>query len=122
MQSVGVIGRRMVLQLRKQRVEPVVALVPVLAIASQPYSRRAQWLRFEVAEAGGGAAVARDQTGLFEHLEVTRDGWLRHPKGCGQLRNGRIARGQPREERAASGIGQRTKHSAELIVSVYSHL
>src|SRR5690348_8751162 len=65
-----------VLQVREQDVESVVALVPVRAVAGQPRGRLAERLRFEVAEAGGGLAAARDQAGLFEHFEVAGDGRL----------------------------------------------
>src|SRR5215469_11999557 len=58
---VCVIGLRTVLQLREQRVEPLVAFVPVLAVAGQPHGRLAQRLCLEVAEASSRSAAARDQ-------------------------------------------------------------
>src|SRR5258706_12128951 len=106
---------RNILYVREQRVEAVVAFVPVVTVAGQPHSRLAERLRLEMAEARGRPAVARDEPGLLEHLEMLGDSRLRHRKRRGKLGDGCVTLGQPREDRAPRGIGERTEHAAELV-------
>src|SRR5687767_3180754 len=85
----------------EQLVEPLVALVPVRPVAGQPRSRLPERLRLKVTQAGGCPSTARDEPGLLQHLEMPRDGRLRHPERRGELRDVRVSLGQPREDRAA---------------------
>jgi len=61
-----------------------------------------------VQAAGTARAVdaAGDQAGALQHLQVTLDGGLRHVKRFGQLHDRGFAKGQPRQDGAAGGVGQ----------------
>jgi len=107
---------RVVLQSGQQLVEPVEALGPELAVARQPLGRVAQRLGPEVAEPDGRLAAARDQPGLLEHLEVPRDGGLGHRERRGELGDAGLSALEPREDRAAGRIGERTEDCVELLV------
>lgn len=52
---------------------------------------------------------AREQSRAFEHAQVLGDGRQRNMKRLGQLGHRRSPLGQPRENGAASGVGERGK-------------
>jgi hypothetical protein len=68
-----------------------------------------------MAEAGGGAAAARDEPGLLQHLEVAGDGRLRHAEGGGELGDGGVSLPQPRQDGATRRIGECPKDGIELL-------
>src|SRR5437870_13679828 len=57
----------------EQLVEALEALVPVLAVASEPRRRLHQRRGLQVAEAGRGPLRAGDEPGSLQHLEVAGD-------------------------------------------------
>src|SRR5688572_22995080 len=73
------------LECGQQRVEALVALLPVLAVADEPLGRRLEGIRLEMAEPCGGLPRTRDEPGGLEHLEVLGDGRLGDVERCGQL-------------------------------------
>ena len=91
------------------------ALVPVLVVGDQPLRGVPERRGLEVAQPGGRLPVARDQSGLFEHLEVPRDGRLRDAERGRQLGDIGVTRRQPGEDRAAGRIGEGSEHDAQLV-------
>ena len=78
----------------------------ICAVALDPDVGRFERLRLDAARAPLRVAAAGDQAGALEHLQVLRDGRLAHVERLGELVHGRLAEGQPREDRAARGVGQ----------------
>ena len=68
-------------------------------------------------------AVAGNEPGLLEHLEVAGDGRLRDAEGRGQLGDRGVTLGQPGQDGAAGGIGEGAEDDAELITeTLHNHL
>ena len=96
-----------------QRVETVVdlleALEPRLGLASvplDPSGHQVEHLRLEMNRTALGVAAAAHQPGLLEHLEVLRDRLKAHLVRLGQLADGRVGHGEPRDQIAPGGIGE----------------
>jgi hypothetical protein len=58
-------------------------------------------------------ALAPDQSGSFEHFQVTRNRRERNVERLGQLANGRIAESQSRQDSAPGWIGESGKCDIE---------
>src|SRR5215475_80940 len=104
------------LQRREQLVEPLVALLPEPPVAGQPGGDLAERLGLQVAEPGGRAPGPRDQPRGLQHLEVPGDRRLGHAERRGELGDGRVALGQPGQDRPPDRIGERPEYEAELVV------
>jgi hypothetical protein len=65
-------------------------------------------------------ASARDESSLLEHLEMLGDGRLAEQKRLRELRDIRVPRGEPSEDRPPGGIGERRKVelNASLCLSI----
>jgi hypothetical protein len=58
------------LERREQRVQSLVALFPVFAVADKPLDRRSEGIRLQVAEPGRRPPAARNEAGRLEHLQM----------------------------------------------------
>jgi len=78
--------------------------------------------RFDFQAAGTELRVlaAGNQAGAFEHFEVPGNGRQADREWFGQFVDGRLAAGEPGEDRAAGGIGERVKGVVEFNV-VWRH-
>src|SRR5580698_2702782 len=103
------------LQRGQQVVEPLVALVPDPRVAGQPGGHLAQRPGLQAAEPGGRPPGPRDQAGVLKHLQVLGDRRLGHAEGRGELGNGRLAFGQPGQDRPPRRVGERPEYQAELV-------
>jgi hypothetical protein len=72
-----------------------------------------QGLALEVAAPPLGIALAHDEPGAFEHVDVARHRGQREIEGRGQLADGRVTLGEPREDGAARGVGEGREHGIE---------
>ena len=72
-------------------------------------------LRPQTARARLPLAAALDQPGALEHLEVTRDRGQAHRERRGQLVDRRLPLREPREDRAARGVGEGGEGEIELV-------
>ena len=63
-----------------------------------------------------GAAFlgAQHQSGVFEHLQVLHEAGQRHRMGLGEVAHGRRPLGQPRNDVAPRGVGQRPEDLVEV--------
>src|SRR5215831_12344612 len=109
------------LQCREQLVEPLVALVPEPLVARQPGGYLAERLGLQVAEPGGGALGPRQQARPLQHLQVPGDRWLGHAERRGELRDRRVALGQPGQDRPPGRIRERPEHQADLVCLLHNH-
>src|SRR3990170_8559442 len=103
------------LNLSEVFVQAIETLLPEAAISFQPFIGVLERARAEPAGAPLRLATARDQAGALQHLEVLGDRGQAHLEGLGQLRDGRLTRGQASENRAPGGIGEGGKGCAQLI-------
>src|ERR1700680_1090400 len=110
------------LQRCEQLVESLVPFVPEPLVAGQPGGHLAERFGLQVTEPGGGAAGARDEARLLQHLEVPGDRWLGYAERLGELGDGRLALGQPGQDRSTGRIRERPEHEAELVGSQHNHL
>jgi hypothetical protein len=69
----------------------------------------------EVARTPLARPRARDEGGVFEHLQVARHGRHRHREGSAELRDRRVALRQLGEDRPTGRVGERREHHAQLI-------
>jgi hypothetical protein len=96
-------------------VESAVALLGLLPVALYPLRHEVEHLGFQVHRASLGLPGAAHQARVLEHLEVLRDGLHGHVVGLGQLAHGGVAGGEPSDDVAPGGIGQRREHPGERI-------
>src|SRR5207302_1600736 len=87
-------------------VQPIEGLVPEPAITLQPVDGLLEGTCLETAGAPLRLAAACDEPGAFEHLQVLRDGGQAHVERPGELGDGRVAGGEPSEDRAPGGVGE----------------
>src|SRR5205085_10705823 len=104
----------------EQGVELLEVGLPMLAVALEPRAGLGERLRDEAARSALGVAAARDQAGLLQHLEVARDGRLRHREPRGELHHRSLAAGEAREDRPARRIGESGEGGVEAIGSQHS--
>src|SRR5437879_13697794 len=64
----------------------------------------------------------RDQPRPLEHAEMFMDAGEGHAKRTRQVRERRVARGQPREERPARGVGERGKRDVKCGIVRLNHM
>ena len=62
-----------------------------------------------------GRCVPGDQAGLFQHLEVFRNGLQADGEWLGQLVDRGLALGEPSQDGSPRGIGEGRKRAVELI-------
>jgi hypothetical protein len=65
--------------------------------------------------------LALEQPRRFKHAKVLGYCGQRHGKGFGELRDFCFAAGQPREDCAARGIGQRAEGGVEPAAEIVNH-
>src|ERR1700687_5275618 len=94
-------------------IEPFEILVPEPAEVSQPAIDLLERSRVDAAWAPLRLPPARDQAGMFQHLEMFRDRRKAHVKGFGQFRYRRLAERPTRQNRAPRRIGQCRECHAE---------
>jgi hypothetical protein len=92
--------------LLKVDIESVETGSPEPAQVSNPSVRIIEWGCVQAAGSPLGRACMRDQAGVFEHLQVTRDCGKTDSKRLGKLGDRCIASPQPLQDRSANGIGQ----------------
>src|SRR5690242_5089267 len=92
------------------------ALLPVLAIADEPFGRLSEGIRLEMAETRGRLPAARDQARRLEHAKVLRDGGLGDLERCRQLEDRGIPFREARQDGAAGGVGKGAEDGVELVV------
>jgi len=63
-----------------------------------------------------GVARAGHQAGVLEHLDVLRHGLLGDREGFGELVDGGVAAGEPRDDSPADGIAEGQERAVELVV------
>src|SRR4249920_481933 len=80
-------------QVVKNRVEPLEAGLPILAIALEPFGGLGHWPGLEPARPPLRVLAGRDEPGPLQHLEVLRDRRLAHVERLGQLRDRGLAPG-----------------------------
>src|SRR5262245_12205171 len=113
--SVGIVTVSSViaLHLRQQRVEALVALLPVQPKVLQPRGDLLQGLWREPARAALLVATAGDEPGPLQDLEVLGDGGLAHLERGRQFGDRRVAGRQAGEDRAPGRIGEREERRVE---------
>src|SRR6516162_5646882 len=99
-----------VLQVLVQPVEPA---LPDLAARLHPCRGLAAALGAKPARPRLRRAVARDQPGALEHLQVPRDGWQADRERLRQLGYGRLAPREPCHDRTAGRVGEGGEGEAE---------
>src|SRR3954469_2933082 len=94
---------------------PVEALLPEATVTPEPVRGVPQPGGLQSRGAELRAAPARDQAGALQHLQVLRHRLHAHGERLGQLVHRRLALRQPREDLAASRIGERREGGAQLL-------
>ena len=69
-----------------------------------------QWLRMKLVDSLPSFASLGDQSGLFEDLEMLRDGRERNPEGFGQLPSRLFSLFQQHQNRPARRMSDRVEH------------
>src|SRR5690349_14638371 len=95
--------------------QAVEALFPEPAVLSDPIRDLPQRLRVEAAGPPLRPPALRDQAGALQHLEVLGHGGQGHVERLGELLDRGLARGEPREDRAAGRVGEGREGGAELV-------
>src|SRR6267143_499883 len=96
-------------------IQAIKALRPELPVVRHPVGDVLERTGSDPAGPPLRLAPACNQTGVFQHLEVTGDGGQAHRKGRSQLRDRGLAGGQSREDGAASGVGEGGERGAEVV-------
>ena len=96
-------------------IQAIKALCPELLVVRHPVGDVLERTGSDPAGPPLSLAPACNQTGVFQHLEVTGDGGHAHRKGRSQLRGRGLAGGQAREDGAASRVGKGGKRGAEVV-------
>src|SRR2546430_1260040 len=101
------------LQFAQMRVQAIETVLPKDAIALHP----PRCLTEPSCLQSGGSPLrvpsARDEPGVFEHLQVLGDRGKRHVKRLRELSDGGVPRRQPGEDRTAGRIGDRPERRAQ---------
>jgi hypothetical protein len=63
--------------------------------------------------------TADNQSRIFEHLEVLRDGWLRNFERVRQFVDSGLPFGKAREDRSPRGVGQGRESGVEILPSIH---
>src|SRR4029079_11539012 len=100
------------LQVGGQAVE---VAVPEFAVVLEPYGGSLERLGVEMAGPPLRLAAARNETGVFEHLEVLRNRRKAHVVRLGEFGDRRITDRQARKNAAARRIGEGCKRGTEGI-------
>src|SRR6185437_4095630 len=103
------------LQLFQVVLQPVEALFPEDAIVFQPIGGIFQRACFEPARSPLRLAAARDQAGMFEDLEVFRDGGEAHVERFGEFGDRGFTGGEPCQDGPAGGVCQGGERCAEVV-------
>jgi hypothetical protein len=103
-------------------VETVEAALPEPPVRLHPLRDARQRRGLQPARPLLRVAAPADQPGAFEDLQVLGDRRHAHRERLGQLGDGGLAAGQPREDRTPGGVGQRPEHDVQLIVDHVSNL
>src|SRR5215831_608133 len=77
----------------EKRIELLETLLPELAVVFQPRAGGAEWCRFQASWTALGVAAGGDESGLFEHFEMARNGGLAHRERTGEFGNGGFSDG-----------------------------
>jgi hypothetical protein len=81
---------------------------PEALVAVQPGQRLLHRPGGQPAGDDAAGLLARDQTGVREHVEMLHDGGERHRKRLSQFADGdRVAGGKPSQQRAPRRVGER---------------
>jgi len=102
-----------------QRVE---LRLPKSAVRLDPARDVLHWARDEPAAANAALLRMRHQAGALEHAQMLVDAGEGHAKRTRQLRERRFARGQPGEDRAARGVGERGERGVECGCVILNHM
>ena len=97
--------------LGEDRVQTLVALLRLMAVALDPLGHQVEDLRLEVARSPLRVLGLAHQTRVGEHLDVLRHRLDRHVVGVGQLADGGVARREAGDHVAPRGIGERREDS-----------
>src|SRR3989440_1700984 len=103
------------LQFLEVAAQPVEALLPVAPIDIDPVGDVLERIGLEPAGPPLRLAAALDQARALEDLEVLGHGREADLEGLGQLQDRSLARGEAREDRPPSGIGEGGKRGAEAV-------
>src|SRR6266853_2478766 len=96
-------------------VEAIEALHPKLPVVRHPISDVFQGRGGDPARPPLRLASARNQAGMFQHLQVPGHSGHAHREGSRQLGDGRLASGKPGKDGAPGGVGQSGEGSAEVV-------
>lgn len=99
--------------LAEMRGEPVELVFPEAAIGIEPVRGIAHRGRCQSHAPHPSVAPPFHQARPLEHDEVFADRGERHREGARQLADGGLARGEPRDDRAARRIGERAEYGVE---------
>src|SRR5262249_10910453 len=111
---------RLALQLFEQRIEPLEIRLPDRAVLVDPRAGLGERLRLDPARAALSVLTARDQPRALQHLQVFGDRRLADAERRRQLRHRSLSPRQPREDRAARGIGEGGERGVEALRSGHS--
>src|SRR5688572_28172918 len=103
------------LQLVKVFIEPVKSFFPEAAVLLYPGGNFLEWIGLEPAGSPLRVATTRDETGVFEHLEVFRNGGQAHLERCGQLGDRRLAGAEAGEDGAPGRIGESSEGGIKVV-------
>ena len=90
---------------------------PEALVAVEPIHRLLHRFRGQPARHDAAGLLARDETGVGQHLEMLHDRRQRHRKGLRQLADReRVAVGEPRHQRPPRRIGERGKGAVQELI------
>ena len=92
--------------------------LPELLVEGEPVLRGLERLGVEADHAAGAAALALDEGGALEDVEVLGDGGEGDGVGLGELADGLLAADDVAEEGAAGGIGEGVEDRVEAGLGV----
>jgi hypothetical protein len=81
-----------------------------------------EWFRVQSHLVHAAVAPAPEQSGLFQHTQMFRDGRQGHRMRTGQARDAFIAPGEMREDLPPGGIGQRREDAVQSFRGMFNHL
>lgn len=102
--------------LGQDRIEAVVALLSLLAVALDPLGHQIKDLSLQVARAPLGISPLAHQAGVGENLEVLGHRLHGDVVGAGQLTDGGITNGEAGHHVTSDRIGKRGKDPRQVIV------
>src|SRR5580765_1298501 len=98
----------------QQRVQSLKLALPELAITLQPFVSLCQRQSLKPPRTSLRVEAPRNQSGTLQHLEMFGNSRLAHRKRLRQLRNRRLTRRQPRQDRPPRRIGQRREGRVQV--------